>query len=66
MLVSPVEVKKNKGINKYVLTIVTAKRARELNRGDRSVIESPVGSKPVTIALEEILADKIEILRGEK
>ncbi|VBB09354.1 rna polymerase subunit omega/k/rpb6 [Lucifera butyrica] len=43
---------------KYTLAVFAAKRAREIVKGDKLLIESQ-SDKPVTIALEEIANDKI-------
>ena len=44
--------------SKYTLVVLTARRAREVVAGDRSMVASK-SNKAVTIALEEIGADKI-------
>lgn len=46
--------------NRYALVIMTAKRARELAAGAEPKIEEE-GEKPVTIAAEEIAAQKVKI-----
>jgi len=65
MLISPVEVKRDMGINKYALTVAVAKRAKEINGGKEPVIKT-TGVKPVTIALEEIVMGEVEIIQVEK
>jgi DNA-directed RNA polymerase subunit omega len=44
--------------SKYTLVVLAAKRARELQVGDRPLVPTK-SNKPVTIALEEIGADKL-------
>ena len=43
---------------RYTLAVQTAKRARQLIAGDTPLIETN-SKKPVTIAVEEIYADKL-------
>ncbi len=47
--------------SKYTLVTVSSKRAREMkeNKERGPLIEDPVSVKPVGIALEEILHDKL-------
>jgi DNA-directed RNA polymerase subunit omega len=49
----------NKVSNRYLLVVLAAKRARQLNRGAASRVESR-HKKPTSGALEEIAAAKIE------
>lgn len=44
--------------NKYTLAVLSAKRAREIVDGDSALVECK-SAKPVTIALEEIVQEKI-------
>ncbi len=44
--------------SKYTLVVLTARRAREVVAGDHSMVPSK-SNKAVTIALEEIGADKV-------
>ena len=44
--------------SKYTLVVLTSRRARELVSGDRTLVPSK-SNKAVTIALEEIAADKV-------
>ena len=44
--------------SKYTLVVLTARRAREIVAGER-VLETSKSNKAVTIALEEIGADKV-------
>jgi DNA-directed RNA polymerase subunit omega len=63
--------------SKYTLVIVSAKRAREINsyysqlgegRGDfvPPLVETGLRNKPLSIALEEIAANKITFTRTEE
>jgi DNA-directed RNA polymerase subunit omega len=49
--------------SKYALVVAAAKRARVLTGGDESLIKNlpPDVRKPVSVALEEIMEDKINI-----
>lgn len=44
--------------SKYTLVVLTSRRAREIVAGDRPLVASK-SNKAVTIALEEIGADKV-------
>ena len=44
--------------SKYTLVVLTSRRAREIVTGERSLVPSK-SNKAVTIALEEIGADKV-------
>lgn len=48
--------------SKYTLVVLTAKRAREVVAGDRVLVSSR-SNKAVTIALEEIGANKVSFER---
>lgn len=43
---------------KYTLAALVAKRAREIVEGDEALVETN-SSKPVTIAMEEVVQDKV-------
>ena len=45
--------------SRYTLVMIVAKRARQLVDGSKPLVETN-SSKPVTIAIEELLQDKIE------
>ncbi|HMH51835.1 MAG TPA: DNA-directed RNA polymerase subunit omega [Candidatus Acidoferrum sp.] len=49
----------NKVSNRYMLVVLAAKRARQLNRGAAARVESR-HKKPTSTAIEEIGAAKIE------
>ncbi len=51
--------------SKYALAVLAAKRARMLNKAQYDE-QYPRGTKPVTIALQEIAADKIKYKWGKK
>lgn len=50
--------------SRYTLVVATAKRAREIIDGSEKLIELS-SNKPVTIATNEIIADKIKYARVE-
>ncbi|MCU0104534.1 DNA-directed RNA polymerase subunit omega [Acholeplasma vituli] len=48
--------------SKYKLAYISAKRAKSIQESnDHSSIDKPLCKKPVGIALEEILQDKIQV-----
>lgn len=47
--------------SKYKLALLSAKRAKEIEQGSPTQFEDHICYKPVGIALEEILEDKIDI-----
>jgi DNA-directed RNA polymerase subunit omega len=49
----------NKVSNRYLLVVLSAKRARQLNRGSATRVDSK-HKKPTSSALEEIAAAKVE------
>jgi DNA-directed RNA polymerase subunit omega len=49
----------NKVSNRYLLVVLSAKRARQLNRGATTRVDSK-HRKPTSSALEEIAAAKVE------
>ena len=49
----------NKVSNRYLLVVLSAKRARQLNRGAAPRVDSK-HKKPTSAALEEIAAAKVE------
>ena len=49
----------NKVSNRYLLVVLSAKRARQINRGAPARVESK-HKKPTSISLEEIAAAKVE------
>ena len=51
--------------NRYALVIATSKRAREVSKGDKILIETEE-TAPVTIAANEIVNGKVKIISEEK
>lgn len=51
-----------RGDSRYTLVILASKRAREIVEGSKPLVETD-SVKPVSIALEEIMADKITYRR---
>mgnify|MGYP000910286656 CR=1 FL=1 len=49
------------GESKYTLVMVTSKRARQIVDGAKPLVDTN-SSKPVTIALEELLEKKLEYI----
>jgi DNA-directed RNA polymerase subunit omega len=47
--------------SKYKLVIGAAIRAKQINKGDKALIDNPRGKKSIGIALEEVINDKIII-----
>ncbi len=58
MLHPPLEAFSNQTGSRYSLVVATAKRARQLVNGARVLVETK-SDKPVTVAMEEILAGKV-------
>ena len=50
----------------YKLILMAAQRSLELSEGSPRLIEYPSSDKPATIALEEIVAAKVELGSGKK
>jgi DNA-directed RNA polymerase subunit omega len=46
--------------NRFLLTMVAAKRAKQLYKGAKPLIENKQGNKRVVLALREIAASRIE------
>jgi DNA-directed RNA polymerase subunit omega len=59
----PIDTLMEKLDSKYALVVAAAKRARILTGGDESLIKDlpPDVRKPVSVALEEIVEDNIDI-----
>ena len=51
----------SKTSSKYKLVVGAAIRARQINEGDKVLIDNPHSKKAIGIALEEIYAEKIMI-----
>ncbi len=54
-----------KADSKYSLVVAAAKRARQLTDGMPKMVDSS-SKKPVTVALEEILRDRLKYLQKKK
>ncbi|MBR1890053.1 MAG: DNA-directed RNA polymerase subunit omega [Clostridia bacterium] len=54
------ELEKKAGKNKYVLSIIAAKRAKELEAADREHRFATADKKSISVALDEVYNDKIE------
>ena len=52
------------GDSRYTLVMLTAKRARQLVEGAKPLIET-TSTKPVSIAIEELMAGKITYSRPD-
>ena len=51
--------------NKYLLAMMAAKRAKELSKGAKPLVESK-HRKPIIIAMEEIKAEKVYLKEKEE
>lgn len=58
MLQTPLEAFSDKTISRYSLVVATAKRARQLVNGAKALVDTK-SDKPVTVAIEEIIAGKV-------
>ena len=45
--------------NRYLLVVLAAKRARQLNRGAQDQVEQKQHTKPTSVSLEEIAQGKV-------
>lgn len=62
----PVDIEEAPIDSRFRLVIVAAQRARQLMEGSESLIEPEPDQKETTIAIEEIVTKKLEILYGEE
>ncbi|PKR79369.1 DNA-directed RNA polymerase subunit omega [Halalkalibacillus sediminis] len=51
--------------SKYSLVIISAKRAREMESKDESLVENPKSDKFVGVALEEIMDERLTLQKSE-
>jgi DNA-directed RNA polymerase omega subunit len=51
--------------SKYEAVIVAGLRARELQRGVKTLVDKPESNKFTTLALQELLEDKIQFYRSK-
>ena len=56
----------NKAKSKYKLVIGAAKRAKDITKEKKHLVENPHNTKSIGIALEEIYLDKIIIVDEEE
>jgi len=61
----PIEIDRSVIDSRFRLVIVAAQRARQIMEGEKPLIEDS-NLKETTIAIQEILSDKLEILYGEE
>ncbi len=47
--------------NKYTLTVVIAKRARQLHEDAKPAVETTAGEKPVIVALREFSRGRLQV-----
>ncbi len=62
----PIEIDPKIIDSRYRLVIVAAQRARQLMEGTKPVITPIPDQKETTIAIEEVLSGKLDILYGEE
>jgi DNA-directed RNA polymerase omega subunit len=55
----------NSGGSIYKLAVMVAKRAQELAEGAKPLIESGSETKPIRLALEEVLAGQLKVEEGK-
>ena len=51
--------------SRYSIVMATAKRARQIVSGDRPMIETSEGRKPLSIAVDEIYEGAVKVLPDE-
>ena len=52
--------------SRYSIVLATAKRARQIIAGDEPLVNIPEGTKPLSIAVEELYEEKIRILGDDE
>lgn len=52
--------------NAYILSLVVARRIRQLNEGAHPLVELKEPHKPLFIAIREVLEDKIQFTFAEE
>ncbi|MBP3234086.1 MAG: DNA-directed RNA polymerase subunit omega [Eubacterium sp.] len=52
--------------SRYSIVLATAKRARQIIAGDEPLVNLPEGTKPLSIAVEELYEEKIRILGDDE
>ncbi|MDK2896219.1 MAG: DNA-directed polymerase subunit omega [Candidatus Atribacteria bacterium] len=56
----PIDEMLKKAGNRYILSLIIAKRTRQLNEGANPLVELEEKHKPLFVALQEFLEDKIQ------
>ena len=51
--------------SRYSIVLATAKRARQLIDGEKALVPSKPGDKPLSIAIEELNNTKIKVINEE-
>jgi DNA-directed RNA polymerase subunit K/omega len=51
---------------KYLIVNVLSRRARDLNRGDRALVELPDPHTPMELAIAEVRGEKLNLVRKPK
>lgn len=60
---SGVEIGEEPVVNsRYSIVLATAKRARQIISGEEPLIDDVAGKKPLSIAVEELYNDKVQIV----
>jgi DNA-directed RNA polymerase omega subunit len=54
------------GRGKYSLVNIIAKRARELNTGNKPMVEVERPTDPTTVAIKEVLEDKLKAVQKKQ
>ncbi|HBZ03744.1 MAG TPA: DNA-directed RNA polymerase subunit omega [Lachnospiraceae bacterium] len=52
--------------SRYSIVLATAKRARQIIAGAEPLVNLPEGTKPLSIAVEELYEEKIRILGDDE
>ncbi len=61
----PIEMGASPVDSRYRLVVIASQRTRQITEGGAPLVESR-NAKPITLALQEILAGKLEILYGKE
>ncbi len=52
--------------SRYSIVMATAKRARQLVRGEKALVDDSEGKKPLSIAVEELYEGKVKIVGDDE
>lgn len=52
--------------SRYSIVMATSRRAREIIAGEPSMVEGGAGTKPLSLAVEELNQGKIKIISNEE